>query len=135
MHTRDSERRELNEMSKTADIPRPVILNVVLLNLLHMVVRLRIIHSLGIFPRKVSNETQGRQNHYRHQPEIRIGQEDRKHVDVLRGKSQLGCDGGVDGQENEPNGERSGYGEDSVFGPHIGDERCLAENGDESGGV
>ena len=42
---------------KGFNIPRSVVLNVVLLDLLDVVIRLRKVHSLGILPCKISNET------------------------------------------------------------------------------
>ena len=43
-------------------VPRPVVLNVILLDLLHMVIALREIHAFGILPREISNETEKRQD-------------------------------------------------------------------------
>lgn len=39
-------------------IPRPVVLNVILLNLLNVVVCLRKVHSLGILPSNIARQTQ-----------------------------------------------------------------------------
>jgi hypothetical protein len=53
----------VNEMArgkKSDNIPRSIILNVILLNLLHMMVRLRPVHPFIILPRKVSYQTQRR---------------------------------------------------------------------------
>lgn len=42
-------------------VPWSIVLDVVLLNLLHVMVRLRVVHALGVFPRKVADQTHGRQ--------------------------------------------------------------------------
>ena len=108
-------------------VPWSIVLDVVLLNLLHMMVRLWVIHALGVFPRKVAYQTNRRQGDDR-KPEPRAGHDDRQCVDIFRAEVQLGRDESVDGQEDEPDRNTAGDGDDGVFGPDVGDQGCLCED-------
>ena len=108
-------------------VPWSVVLDVVLLNLLHMVVRLWVIHALGVFPRKVAYQTNRRQGDDR-KPEPRAGHDDRQCVDIFRAEVQLGRDESVYWQEDEPDRDTAGNGKDGVFSPDVGDQSSLREH-------
>lgn len=108
-------------------VPWPVVLDVVLLNFLHMMVRLWVVHALGVFPRKVADQTYGRQGDDR-KPEPRATHDDRQCVDVFRAEVQLGRDESVYWQEDEPDRDTTRDGKDSVFRPDVGDQGSLRKH-------
>lgn len=113
---------------------RPVVLDVVLLDLLHVVVRLRPVHALGVLPREVAQEAERRQEHH-HQVEDRRREQLRDHALVLGRQADLGRDEAVDGQEDEPDDHAAGDGDEGVLGPDVGHERGLAEHRRQHGRV
>ena len=99
-----------------------------------MVVRLRAVHALVVFPGEVAEQAQGRQDDG-HEVEERGGEEARHRAGVFGGEAEFGGGGGVGGDEDEPDDHGAGDGEEGVFGPDVGDESGFAEHGREDGGV
>ena len=83
------------------NIPWPVILYVILLNLLNVVVALRKVHSLRVLPRKVSDETEWWQYQY-HCPEAWVRKEALDYTNIFVGYVDLGGYDSVDGHQDEP---------------------------------
>ena len=115
---------------------RPVVLDVVLLDLLHVVVRLGLVHALSIFPRDVAHQTQPR-DHQCHAVEDRRleGPWDDACVFVREAAGDQRRHGAVDGNEDEPERHAAWDGEEGPFGPNIGYERGFAQDRGENGGV
>lgn len=116
------------------DIPRPVILYVVFLDLLDMVVCLWAVHSLGILPRKVTQKAEACQAG-RLEPEDRVGKEPRDDSVVLSRDVEHGGNGSVGGDEDVPDGHASGDCYDVVFGPVARRQSRLAQDRCQNGGV
>ena len=57
-------------------IPRPIVLNVILLDLLHMMVALRVVHPLCVLPRQISDQAQRGEYQAAHEPELGAGEQD-----------------------------------------------------------
>ena len=115
---------------------RAVVLDVVLLDLLHVVIRLRQVHALGILPGEVAQETDGGQEDV-HGVEDWGCEEAAEDADVLGGEvgEDFRHDRGVEGHEAQPDKEATGDGDDGVLGPDVGDECCLAEDDRKHGSV
>lgn len=92
-----------------------------------MVVGLRPVHALGVLPREVAQQAERRQHHH-HEVEDGRGEELRNDALVLRTDADHGRDDAVDGEEDEPDGHAAGDGHERVLGPHVGDERGLAQH-------
>ena len=112
----------------------PVVLDVVLLDLLHVVVGLRPVHALGVLPGEVAQQAEARQ-HQRHQVEDGRGEEAGDDAGVFGRESQFGRHGRVGCDEGQPDDHRPGDGEEGVFGPDVGDERRFAQHGGQHGRV
>lgn len=112
---------------KICHVPWPVVLDVVFLNLLHVVVRLRVVHALSVLPREITNQAHRRERDDC-KPVSWAGHDDGQCVDVFGAEVQLWRDKGVYGQEDEPNGHTAGDSDDSILGPDVGDQRCLREH-------
>lgn len=112
----------------------PVILYVVLLDLLDMVIGLRQVHALRIFPRKVAGETESWQDNS-HQVELRYRKYNRNNALVFPREADGRSGISVSWQENQPNQKRARNRHDVIFRPNGGDERCFSEYGDEDSRV
>lgn len=113
---------------------RSIVLDVILLNFLDMVVRLREVHALCVLPSEVAEEA-GHGEEDELDVEDGRGEEDGDDAEVFGAEANFGGDGCVDGDEGEPDDHRSRDGEDGVFGPYVGDEGGFAEYGGQHGGV
>lgn len=116
------------------NIPRPVILNIILLNLLHVVIRLRLPKPLAKLPSKVPRQAKNRQRRHL-QPECRAREEPRDDAKQLGRDPQLGRHNTIDGDKHDPNDEAARDGQDVVLCPVIRDQRGLAEDGEQRGAV
>ena len=112
----------------------PVVLDVVLLDLLHVVIGLRAVHALGVLPRDVAEEAECGEDD-EHEPEDGRSEEPRDDTVVFRGEAEFRRDGAVDGDEDEPDDHAAGDGEEGPLRPDVGDERGFSEYGRENGGV
>lgn len=90
-----------------------------------MVVRLRAVHALAVFPRDVAEEAEHGEDE-RHEPEDGGGEQARDDAVVFGGETEFGRHGGVDGDEGHPDDHAAGDGEDGVFGPDVGYQRGFA---------
>lgn len=104
-----------------------VVLDVVFLDLLHVVVGLRAVHALAVFPRDVAQEAEDGDDEG-HEPEDGRGEEVGDDAGVFGGEAEFGRDGGVDGDEGHPDHHAAGDGEDGVLGPDVGHQRGLAQD-------
>ena len=84
-----------------------------------MMVRLRAVHALGVFPRKVAEEAERGQDKS-HEPEDGRWEEIGDHALVFGGEAELGSNGCIDGDEAHPDHHAAGNGKDSIFGPDVG---------------
>lgn len=110
-----------------ANIPRSVILNIVLLNLLNMVIGLWPIHSLGILPRHVAYQTENRQAEHLEPKDGRREQPGYEAVILFR-EAQEGCHGSVCRDEDEEERHGSRDRNDVVLCPVVGNQPCLAQH-------
>ena len=99
-----------------------------------MVVCLRSIHPLRIFPSKVSQEAEAGYNNG-HEVEDRGGEEAGHDTLIFAREAKFRRRDRVGGDEDEPDYHGAWDGEEGVFGPDVGDESCFAEDGGEDGGV
>ena len=97
-----------------------IILDVVFLNLLHVVVGLRAVHALVVFPREITEEAEAGQDDG-HEVEDGGGEEAGDYACVFGGEAEFGRHGCIGGDEDEPDDHRAGDGEEGVFGPDVGD--------------
>ena len=105
----------------------PIILDVVLLDLLHVVIGLRAVHTFVVLPGEVPKESEEREEDG-HDIEDRGSKHTRDDGVVFSRKADLRCHGTVDGDEGEPDDHRAGDGEEGVFGPDIRDQGRFAED-------
>lgn len=128
-------------------IPWAIVLHVVFLNLLDVMVGLWVVHAFGtagrrqhlaicsmadgvdlLFPREISDETEDRE-HQSHQPEDRTREEPSDDAMILgREAHALHRDSGVDREKGHPDEHGSWNGQDGILGPHVRDQRRLAEH-------
>jgi hypothetical protein len=108
-------------------IPWPIVLDIVLLDFLHVMIRLWIVHALGVLPSEIAYQTHGGKSDDR-QPESWTGHDDRQGIDVFRADVQLGRDESVYGQEYEPDADATRDCNDGVFGPDVSDQSCLEKH-------
>ena len=113
---------------------RAVVLDVVLLDLLDVVVGLRAVHALGVLPRHVARQADDGY-HGRGQVDGDRAEDVRHDAVVLLGEVQERRDGAVEGHEDQPHDEAAGDGDEGPLGPHVGDERGLAQHRQQDRGV
>jgi len=111
-----------------------VVLDVILLYLLDVMVRLRAVHALCVFPAKVAQEREDGDDKG-HEVEDWRRKEARDDGVVFGGKPQLGRHGRVDRDESEPDDHAAGDGEECVFGPDIRNKGGFAEHDTKHRGV
>lgn len=92
---------DLSRKRSQGDVPWSVVLNVILLNLLHMMITLREVHSLGILPCKISDQAE-RWQHHHHCPEPWIGEQALNDSDILIRDVGHGRHCRIDRHEDEP---------------------------------
>ena len=107
--------------------PGPVVLDVVFLDLLDVVIGLRSVHALGVFPGKVTQQAEGRE-HHGHQVEDRRGEEARDDPGVLGRESKLRGHGGVSRYETQPEDHAAWDGDKGVLRPDVRDESSFPQN-------
>lgn len=115
-------------------VPWSIILDIVLLNLLDVVIRLRPVHSLGVLPYKITQQAHDGQDDGL-KPKDGAGVQSRNHAKVLHGKVDLGCHNTVGGDEDVPNSHAAGDGKYVVFGPVVGNKRRLAQHRQENSAI
>ena len=93
-----------------------------------MMVGLRAVHALCVFPAKVPQEGQHRDQEG-HEVENRGGEEARDDGVVFGGKPEFGRNGGVDRNEGEPDDHAAWDGEEGIFCPDVRDECGFTEDG------
>ena len=113
--------------------PRPVVLDIVLLDLLDVVVCLRGVHALGVLVREVPEKTQRRQKDDEG-VEDRRAENDGDDIFVFCREADGRCDGAEGREEDEPDEHAARNGHDGVFGPDVGYKSGFAENDGEHGG-
>jgi hypothetical protein len=101
--------------------PRPIILNIIFLNLLHVMIGLRFVHALGIFPGNIARETEDGDDHG-HEPEAGVGKGARDDASVLGGEVEEGRDGAVKGDEAKPDDHAARDGKEGPFCPNVSHE-------------
>ena len=111
-----------------------IILDVVLLDFLHVVICLRAVHTLVVLPGEVAEESEEREEDG-HDVEDRGSKHAGDDSVVFRRKADFRRHGTVDGDEGEPDDHRAGDGEEGVFGPDIRDQGCFAEHHAQNRGV
>ena len=112
---------------KERNIPRPIILNIILLDLLHVVIRLGPPQTLAELPGKVPGQTEDRERGHL-EPEGGAAEHARDDAKELDRDADLGRDDAVDGDKHNPNGEAARDGDDVVLRPVVGDQRGLAQD-------
>lgn len=99
-----------------------------------MVIRLGPPQALAELPGKVPGQAEDGQGGHL-EPEGRAGEEARDDAKVLGREAQLGRDGAVDGDEDDPDGHAARDGDDVVLRPVVGHERRLAQDRQQHGTV
>lgn len=114
-----------------AIIPWPVVLSVVLLDLLDVMVRLRKVHSLCVFPGKVPDEAQRRKDDD-HAPEGGTAEQLGNDAVKFHAEAEFRRHYAVDWKEDEPDDQTSRYCDHCVLGPDVGDQSSFAQGSDET---
>lgn len=99
-----------------------------------MVVGLRVVHTLGVLPGVISEQTEDRQDDDG-QPESKTREQSGDNASVFHTEAKLGCNSRVNGQEDEPDCKTAWDRNHSILGPEIGDEGRFTERGDQTGCV
>jgi hypothetical protein len=97
-------------------------------------IRLWIVHALGVLPSKIADQTHRGEPDDR-QPESWTGHDDRQSIDVFRADVQLWRDESVYGQEDEPDGHATRNCNNGVFGPDVSDQGCFQKHRHETRSV
>ncbi|KAG7837555.1 hypothetical protein KL942_004443 [Ogataea angusta] len=114
--------------------PRLVVLDLVLLDFLHLVVELRVPCALVVFPQQIAEQTQHRHDYDSHPIDERA--EDLWHnAPVLLGDADVGRDAGVHGQNHKQERERAGNGHQRELGPLRRNKGRFAQSGHQTRGV
>ena len=116
--------------------PRPIILYIVLLDLLHVVVLLGEVHALGVLPGEVADQAHRGEDEAQG-VEDRVAEHDGDDAVelVAEARADIRRRVAVRGDERQPDYKRARDRQDGVFRPHVGDERCFAEHDEEDGRV
>ena len=99
-------------------------------------VRLRVVHSLGILPCKITEKAECGEDDG-HEPELRQGEEMRDEPVILSGETAGNIRGGVGvcWKECHPDEKRARNCDDGIFVPDVGDEGGLAQDSCKNSGI
>ena len=116
------------------NLPRSVILNVILLDLLHVVIRLGPPKPLAELPREIPRQAENRQRRHL-DPKDGAGKEPRYDAVVLGREAKLGRHRTVNGHKHSPDSHRARNRDNVILRPVVGHQRRLAQHRQQHGSI